>query len=213
MGAVRPEHRADRRARRTACSSRWRAGEAGVGAEVRIGEGIIGVVAEARNPIRISGLIRELLYAAAVRRRTQEEGLGPALPRIPLPGLPNPQSQLGIPLLVRGELIGVLCIESETRYRFHEEDKTSIELLGSYLAIAIQNMLLQERAKTPAEIASPFRNLQRPPVSILPGQECVRVWRVGHAHRVAVVVQLRLRAQRDNAEEHHLGELRGVLER
>ena len=42
---------------------------------------------------------------------------------MPLPGLENPASQLGVPLVVRGELIGVLCIESETPYRFHEEDK------------------------------------------------------------------------------------------
>lgn len=142
--------------------------EAGVGAEVRIGEGIIGVVAEARKPIRISGLIRELLYAAAVRRRTQEEGMGAAHPRIPLPGMPNPQSQLGVPLLVRGELIGVLCIESETRYRFHEEDKAAIELLGSYLAIAIQNMLLHERAESPAAEPS------RPAAVAAPVQPCCR---------------------------------------
>ncbi len=50
-----------------------------------------------------------------------------------------------MPLLARGELVGVLCLESEVPYRFHEEDKASIELLGSYLAIAVQNMLLQER--------------------------------------------------------------------
>jgi adenylate cyclase len=62
---------------------------------------------------------------------------------------PNPESQLGVPLLVRGELVGVLCLESEVPYRFHEEDKASIELLGSYLAIAIQNMQLQERAEQP----------------------------------------------------------------
>ena len=37
-------------------------------------------------------------------------------------------------------------LESEVPYRFHEEDKASIELLGSYLAIAVQNMQLQERA-------------------------------------------------------------------
>jgi hypothetical protein len=41
--------------------------------------------------------------------------------------------------------VGVLCLESEVPYRFHEEDKASIELLGNYLAIAIQNMQLQER--------------------------------------------------------------------
>ena len=51
-----------------------------------------------------------------------------------------------MPLLVRGELAGVLCLESEQRYRFHEEDKASIELLGSYLAIAIQNMQIQEQS-------------------------------------------------------------------
>ena len=34
----------------------------GVGAEVRIGQGIAGMVAEARKPIRISGLLRGMLY-------------------------------------------------------------------------------------------------------------------------------------------------------
>jgi hypothetical protein len=119
--------------------------EMGVGAEARLGEGIIGLVAEARKPIRISGLIRQMLYALAVQKRAHEQGLV-ASQRIPLPGLAQPDSQLGIPLLVRGELVGVLCIESTQPYRFHEDDKTTIELLGSYLAIAIQNMQLQERS-------------------------------------------------------------------
>jgi adenylate cyclase len=123
--------------------------EMGVGAEARLGEGIIGMVAEARKPIRISGLIRQMLYALAVQKRAHEQGLV-AAQRIPLPGLTQPDSQLGIPLLVRGELVGVLCIESTQPYRFHEEDKTTIELLGSYLAIAIQNMQLQERSSADA---------------------------------------------------------------
>jgi adenylate cyclase len=118
--------------------------EGGVGAEARIGEGIIGMVAEAQKPIRISGLLRGMLNARAVYLRAQEEKISGPKPGLPMPGLQNPASQLGVPLLVRGELIGVLCIESETPYRFHEEDKTSIELLGSYLAIAIQNLQLQE---------------------------------------------------------------------
>ena len=124
--------------------------ENGVGAEARVGEGIIGVVAEARKPIRISGLLRAMLYAHAVAQRARETGLCPP-ERIALPGLANPESQLGVPLLVRNELVGVLCIESEDPYRFHEEDKTSIELLGSYLAIAIQNAQLQERAEAAAD--------------------------------------------------------------
>jgi adenylate cyclase len=129
--------------------------ENGAGAEARYGEGIIGLVAEARKPIRISGLLRELLYASAVHTRAQEQGLCPPERRITLPGLAQPESQLGVPLLVRGELVGVLCIESEVPYRFHEEDKSSIELLGSYLAIAIQNMQLQERAVDAAAADTP----------------------------------------------------------
>jgi adenylate cyclase len=117
--------------------------QSGAGAEIQFGEGIIGMVAEAKKPIRISGLVRGMLHAFAAHRHSQELGLGSHVQRVPLPGLENPSSQLGVPLMVRGELIGVLCIESETPYRFHEEDKTSIELLGSYLAVAIQNMQLQ----------------------------------------------------------------------
>ena len=117
--------------------------EAGAGSEVQFGEGIIGVVAEAQKPIRISGLLRGMLHAHAVARRAHEAGWSPDR-SVPLPGLANPASQLGVPLLVRGELIGVICIESETPYRFHEEDKTTIELLGSHLAVAIQNMQLKE---------------------------------------------------------------------
>jgi hypothetical protein len=120
--------------------------ENGAGAEARYGEGIIGLVAEARKPIRISGLLRGMLYAHAVERIAQEQGIRSLARRIGLPGLPHPESQLGVPLLVRGELVGVLCVESEVPYRFHEEDKATVELLGSYLAIAIQNMQLQEAA-------------------------------------------------------------------
>jgi adenylate cyclase len=125
--------------------------ENGAGAEVRIGEGIVGVVAEARKPIRISGLIRQMLYAFAVHKQASAQGLCPREHRIALPGLPMPDSQLGVPLINRGELIGVLCVESEQPYRFHEEDKAAIELLGSYIAIAIHSMLQRERVEPGAE--------------------------------------------------------------
>jgi hypothetical protein len=116
--------------------------QSGAGAEMRFGEGIGGMVAEARKPIRISGLLRGMLYAYAMHA-----GAGTAAkPRIPVPGLEHAESLLGVPLLVRGELVGVLCLESEEPYRFHEEDKATIELVGSYVAIAIQNMQFQEQA-------------------------------------------------------------------
>jgi len=133
--------------------------ETGAGAEVRFGDGICGVAAEARKPIRISALIRQTLSSFALYKRSTEQGLC-AHADIALPGLPTAASQLGIPLLNRGELIGVLCIESEQPYRFHEEDKTAVELLGSYLAIAIHSMAMRERAEAstdpaPAPTAAP----------------------------------------------------------
>jgi hypothetical protein len=141
--------------------------ESGVGAETRFGEGIAGMVAEARKPIRISGLMRGMLYALAVRKRAEEAGLCPDDRRIPMPGLPHPESQLGVPLVVRTDLVGVLCIESDVPYRFHEEDKTAIELLGSYVAIAIQNMLLRERSET-AEAEVPNQAAHQVPATPQP---------------------------------------------
>lgn len=122
--------------------------EGGVGSEVGYGEGIIGMVAEARKPIRITGMMRQMLYADAVARRAMARGLchGDSR-RIPLPGLRDPEFQIGIPLLARGELVGVLCIETNCAYRFHEEDRAYLEVMGGYLAIAIQNALLRERAE------------------------------------------------------------------
>ena len=115
--------------------------ENGAGAEGRFGEGLAGIVAESRQPIRISGLMRGMLYAYAMHTA----GPDARPPRIPFPGLANPESLLGIPLLVRSELVGVLCLESDVPYRFHEEDKAAIELLGSYIALAIQNVQMYER--------------------------------------------------------------------
>jgi hypothetical protein len=122
--------------------------EGGVGSEVGFGDGIIGMVAEARKPIRVSGMLRQMLYADAVAKRAREHGLCPEGDRrIRLPGLPHPETQLGVPLLVRDELVGVLCIETDQSYRFHEEDRAYLEVLGGYLAIAIQNAQMRERSE------------------------------------------------------------------
>jgi len=127
--------------------------QGGIGSEIQLGEGVIGVAAEAQQPIRISGLMRGMLYAAAAKKRAEDRGWRPQ-DAVRLPGMANPASQLGVPLVVRGELVGVLCIESETPYRFHEEDKNTIQLLGASLAIAIQNMQLREaEGKAEAETA------------------------------------------------------------
>ena len=149
--------------------------ENGAGSEMRYGEGIGGMVAEARKPIRISGLMRGMLYALAMAKAAQDPDARRATRRVPVPGLASPESQLGVPLLVRGELVGVLVLESEVPYRFHEEDKATIELLGSYLAIAIQNMQWQERAaeSQPDHEAAPAARLTPAPADVPTSREVI----------------------------------------
>lgn len=145
----------------------------GVGAEVRYGEGIGGFVAEARQPIRLSGLVRGMLYALAMHRRSSEPELVRRTRQIPVPGLENADSQLGVPLMVRDELVGVLCLESERPYRFHEDDKALVQVLGVCLGLALQRLQWHERAAdVPAEPVSSAHEAE--PHAVRPAETAAR---------------------------------------
>jgi adenylate cyclase len=74
----------------------------GAVARVRIGDGVIGVVAERRTPMRIANIGATLRYLQAIRARMEAAGEAPAGDGpVELPGLPDVQSQLALPLIVR----------------------------------------------------------------------------------------------------------------
>src|SRR5581483_5223422 len=50
--------------------------ESGVGSEIAVGEGVIGVAARERTPIRIGHLTSEYSYRKAIRRRIEQDGMG-----------------------------------------------------------------------------------------------------------------------------------------
>jgi adenylate cyclase len=110
--------------------------ESGVGAEVEPGEGLIGTVARERRLLRISGLREELRYSRAVKR---EAGVG--APEIPLPGLPDAQSALVIPLVVGERLIGVIAAFDRDPLRFGEWHEAYLEILASQIALGLERML------------------------------------------------------------------------
>ena len=96
----------------------------GVGSEIAIGEGIIGTAAARRSPIRNSNLARDMIYSRLVRSGIKNRGDESMLQReIPLPGLANTCSQLAVPLLAHSQLLGVLCLQSETAGRFTALDE------------------------------------------------------------------------------------------
>lgn len=84
---------------------------AGGGAEVQFGEGVIGVAARERTPIRIGHMIREYRYGAAIAETARRVGLIDEAPRIiPFPGLAAPRSQIALPILEGGRLLGDLAV-------------------------------------------------------------------------------------------------------
>ena len=66
-----------------------------------------------------------------------------------VPGLPNAESQIAIPLLVREDLVGVFSIESPVRHAFDEHDRSLVTIVANQIASAIRNaQLYDERRKT-----------------------------------------------------------------
>lgn len=97
----------------------------GVGSEIPLGQGVIGVAARENTPIRISHVTSEYAYGRALRESAEQSGLADRLETgIPLPGLAEPGSQLAVPIHAFGETQGVLFVESaqELRYTYDDED-------------------------------------------------------------------------------------------
>lgn len=115
----------------------------GVGSEIGFGEGVIGVAARERTPIRISHMTSEYRYNRAIRANTDSE---PG-EEIPLPGLPDPRSQLAVPLSAGPRLLGVLYVESPLDLCFSYDDEDALVALGAQLGMAIQ--ILQSLAEEP----------------------------------------------------------------
>lgn len=108
----------------------------GVGSEIGFGEGVIGVAAQHRTPIRISHATMEYGYGRAARESAAEQSL-PLEAEIPFPGLPQPRSQLAVPILAAGRLLGVLCVESLQDLRFSYDDEDALVALAALVGTAI----------------------------------------------------------------------------
>lgn len=122
--------------------------DTGVGAEVTLGEGLIGTVARDRRMLRMSGVENELRYGRALRAAVQRTHKRRELvPEIPLTGLADAESYLAMPLVVGDRLLGVLAVESRTRLAFDNWDEAFLEIVANQVALAIENVVARERAE------------------------------------------------------------------
>jgi len=113
----------------------------GAGAEISVGEGIVGTAVREGVPIRVGHMMNMATYMRAVRDRADESGLTPALKNeIPLPGLKEPRSQLAVPLRARGRVLGALLVESQHDQYFGYDDEDALMMLCGQLAVAMNLM-------------------------------------------------------------------------
>ena len=127
-------------------------GESGVGAEVALGDGVIGTVARERRLIRLTSLEADLRYGRAIRREAAA-GERPLEAEIPLPGLKDAQSMLAIPLTVGDRLVGVIAAEDRDPMRFSEWHEAYLEIIANQIALGIDRMI--ERGDEAADAAAP----------------------------------------------------------
>jgi hypothetical protein len=134
-------------------------GAQGIGAEVKLGDGLIGAVAQNRRMMRVSGVRQELHYGRVIRERVSASGEGARLAaEIPLAGLPDAQAQLALPLVAGERLVGVLAVESRDPLCFDEWDEAFLQIVANQIALGIDRMQSEDgeaEAGEPARAAEP----------------------------------------------------------
>ena len=136
-------------------------GEPNRWAVLRAGSGLPGQqMLEARHKLKIGG---ESMIGTAILEST---------PRITLdvgkeanffrnPYLPETRSEMALPLVSRGQVLGAITIQSEREAAFSEEDITSLQTMADQIANAIENARLFEQTELRAEELTVLNEMAR----------------------------------------------------
>ncbi len=123
----------------TVVASKGYEGQA-IGGKVRTGVGVLGMVAKKRRHMAVNNLSQQRAYVSAQRRRMVEAGREEEIGEtIPVPGLPNAESQIAVPLLVDDSLIGVFSVESSIQRSFDAHERDLVMIVANQTASAIQS--------------------------------------------------------------------------
>ncbi len=133
----------------------------GIGSEIMLDQGVIGVAARVGTPIRIGYFAAEYSYSRAIKASLAQDLASTFETEIPLPGLPESRSQLAVPIRAAHRVIGVLYVESPQEVRFSYDDEDALVALAGQLGTAIhmqqQNAEMSDRpvetGKHPAKVA------------------------------------------------------------
>jgi sigma-B regulation protein RsbU (phosphoserine phosphatase) len=123
---------------------------------IKVGEGVTGVAAQRREALLVGDVSADPRYISA---------------------LPNVRSELAVPLIVKNRVIGVIDIESPLADHFTEDHKSLLTLIGSRMAVGIENARLYTRATRQARTLLLLNEIARELTSILNLDEVLK--RVG----------------------------------
>ncbi len=113
---------------------------------VKMGEGVTGLAAQKREPILVEDVRNTPFYIEA---------------------LPHVRSELAIPLIVKNRVIGVIDIESTHPNYFTSEHARLLTVVGSRIAIGIENARLYTRVSRQARTLILLNEISRDLSSIL----------------------------------------------
>src|SRR5215831_16891753 len=120
---------------------------------IPMGQGITGTAAATRHAVRVSDTSNDPRYINAIE---------------------SVRSELAVPLIVRGKVVGVLDIQSRHLDYFTRDQQNILTLLGSRLAIAIENARLFEKVKAQADTLLLLTEVSRETGATLEVEELLR---------------------------------------
>jgi len=114
-------------------------GAPSLGDRLKIGEeGILGWIAATGEPLLVNDVSREPRYYAT-------------------PMLPDTRSELGVPIKVRGQVVGTLDVQSTELNAFDQDDLTTLQTMADQIGVAVENARLFTQAERSAAAAERSR--------------------------------------------------------
>jgi sigma-B regulation protein RsbU (phosphoserine phosphatase) len=120
---------------------------------IKVGDGIVGRAAQTRRSVLVNDVSQEPSY---------------------IPSLPSIRSELAVPLIVKGRLIGVMDLEAPQTDFFNDSHVSLLELLASRMAMAIENARLYRRTLRQARTLQLLNEISRELTSVLVLNELLR---------------------------------------
>jgi sigma-B regulation protein RsbU (phosphoserine phosphatase) len=120
---------------------------------IPMGDGIIGAAATTGQAIRVGDVLKDPRY---------------------LPAVEEVRSELAVPLIVRGRVIGVMDIESRQPDYFTPSQQTILTLVASRIGTAVENARLFESAQKQAETLLLLNEIGREANATLQVEEVLR---------------------------------------